>query len=84
MEVHGRTRIFAVSLLNRLVGFGRARASARSRRVLCCCGRRGSGGSARSHRLVMAFSASLHIIRLNVFSWDAADADNVWRHSAAG
>ena len=41
-------------------------ASTRSRRDLCCCGRRGSGRSARSRGLDVAFAASLHIIWLDV------------------
>ena len=58
------------------MGFGWACASTRSRRVLCCCGRQGSGRSARSRGLAVAYAASLHINRLNVLFMGCG-----WRHN---
>ena len=69
------------SLILRLVGFGWGCAGVRPTRVpmvvaglhlcavspvLCCCGRRCSGRSARSRGLSVACATSLHISRLNV------------------
>ena len=61
--VGGRARAWPVwpePLLDRLVGFGQSCWN------LSCCGWRGSGRSACSRGLVVAFAAGLHIIRLNV------------------
>ena len=64
------------------LGFGRVYASARSRQVLFCRSRRGSGGSARPRGLAVALAARFHISGPNVLFVGAVDAEDVWRHNA--